>query len=183
MKVLMFVSILVLSGCNLLPKPAAVHDFGNTLTAANLENGANARPGAVTVEAPKWFYDNRIRYRMLYAAPTQVSFYTLDRWLAPPPELFEHLLDNYGAQWPAPVTVNLNVFEQQFTAPGKAQALLQFTATQYSADNKQPVSKRDFTFKQACPSADAKGAVAAFSVLVKQAAQELLAWTNATNNR
>jgi cholesterol transport system auxiliary component len=178
MRALFFISILMLTGCNLFPTPAAVHDFGSPAIATGSADGDKARQSALTVDAPKWLYDNRIRYRLLYAEATQVRFYTLDRWLAPPPELFEHLLANNGTQWLAPINVSLTAFEQQFTAPGKSQAFVQFTATKYTTDNKQPVSKREFTFKQLCPTADAKGAVTGFSVLAKQASQTLQAWAN-----
>ena len=178
MRVLFVFLILILSGCNFLPKTAAIHDFGSPATLTGSENGESARQSIITVDAPTWLYDKRIRYRLLYAAPTQVRFYTLDRWLAAPPELFENMLANNGTHWQTPITVSLTAFEQQFTAPGKAQTFLQFTATKYTADNKQPVSKREFTLKQLCPTPDAKGAVSGFSVLAKQATQDLQVWVN-----
>ena len=163
----------VLGGCDALPekKTWAVHDFG--FPASTPINEATL-PAHVTVEAPEWLADTRIRYRLLYSTPSQIRFYALDRWLAPPPELIEDVFNNSGNQWSRTVTVQLHGFEQQFDAPGQAKALLRFTATANSP-GKTPQSKQ-FFIEKPCQTADAKGAVSAFAGLAQQAVIGVRAW-------
>jgi cholesterol transport system auxiliary component len=173
-------AILIVSGCSILPEsqPPAEHDFGYRYPLS--ENAILIQP-PVIVEAPEWLDDNRIRYRMLYASPTQVRFYSLDRWIAPPPELFEQLLNNSGKQWAAPINIKLQVFEQQFDAPGRARVIMHFTATTMPDGNKHQANKRDFHLQLPCPTPDAKGAVTGFISLTKQAVDKIQAWLLETN--
>lgn len=176
--------ILALSSCSVLPKPqpSAVHDLGYPDSIASSEISTQTQQSPITVEAPKWLADNRIRYRLLYATPSQVRFYTLDRWIAPPPELFEQLLNTSDKQWPSSViTIQLHVFEQHFDAPGRAQVVMHFTATHTPSNNKQKLSKRDFYLQQPCPTPDAKGAVAGFNMLTRQSVDKIQAWLMQTN--
>jgi cholesterol transport system auxiliary component len=169
--------ILTVSSCSILSKPpSAVHDFGYPNSNPTSERSTLIQQSPITVEAPKWLSDNRIRYRLLYATPTQVRFYSLDRWIAPPPELFEQLLNASGKQWPHPVSIRLDVFEQQFDAPDKGKVIMHFTATTTSTDNKQKLSTRDFHLQLPCPTPDAKGAVSGFTLLTKQAVDKIQAW-------
>jgi cholesterol transport system auxiliary component len=167
--------ILAVSSCSILPKtqPSAAHDLGYPDSNAPTENVTLAQQAPITVETPKWLSDNRIRYRLLYATPTQVRFYSLDRWIAPPPELFGQLLTASGKQWPNPIIIRLDVFEQQF--------IMHFTATTTPADNKQKLSTRDFLLQLPCPTADAKGAVNGFTNLTRRAVDNIQAWLMKTN--
>lgn len=169
--------ILIATGCSIFPQaqPSAVHDFGYPNTNSALEHIALIQQSPITVTAPKWLSDNRIRYRLLYAIPTQVRFYALDRWIAPPPELFEQLLNASGKQWPQPLSIRLDAFEQQFDAPDRAKVMMRFTATTTPADN-NTLSKRNFFLQLPCPTPDAKGAVTGFTVLTKQAVNNIQAW-------
>lgn len=176
---LMTLSLLmsVIGGCSLLPgTPSAVHDFAYPYSNAPSETTALPQQSPVTVEAPKWLIDNRIRYRLLYTTPTQVRFYALDRWIAPPSELFEQLLNNNGKQWPTPVTIRLHVFEQQFNATNQAKVVIHFTATAIPDDNKHQANKRDFRLQLPCATPDAKGAVTGFNMLTRQAVDTIQAW-------
>jgi cholesterol transport system auxiliary component len=183
MKTLMTVMlILIASGCSIFPhpRPSAVHDFGYSISNAPSEINTSTQQSPITVEAPKWLSDNHIRYRLLYSAPTQVRFYSLDRWIAPPPELFEQLLNASGKQWHNPVTIQLQVFEQQFDTLDKAKVVMHFTAI-ITAGDKAKVNKRDFHLQLPCPTPDAKGAVSGFTQLTKQAVDKIQAWV-ATQN-
>jgi cholesterol transport system auxiliary component len=171
--------ILVVSSCSILPEsqPSAVHDFGYPYSNLSSDYTTLTQQSSVTVEAPKWLADNRIRYRLLYATPTQVRFYTMDRWIAPPPELFEQLLTASGKQRPKPVTIQVQVFEQQFDTPDKAKVIMNFTANTTLADNnKDKATKRDFHLQLPCPTPDAKGAVTGFNILTRQAVDKVQAW-------
>lgn len=174
----LFILLLLLSvsSCSLLTKPSAVHDLGYPYT--NIPSEATTLPEQppVTVDAPKWLTDTHIRYRLLYATPTQVRFYSLDRWIAPPSELFEQLLNNSEKQWPIPVNIKLQVFEQQFDSAGKAKVVMHFTATTVPDDNKHQAQKREFNLQLPCPTPDAKGAVTGFNVLTKQAVDKIHTW-------
>lgn len=175
--VVMFVLIFSISSCSfLIGTPSAVHDLGYPYTSIPPETAALPQQPPVSVDAPNWLSDNRIRYRLLYATPTQVRFYSLDRWIAPPSDLFEQLLNNSEKQWPTPINIKLQVFEQQFDSAEKAKVVMHFTATTMPSDNKQLANKREFNLQLPCPSPDAKGAVTGFNVLTKQAVDKVQAW-------
>ena len=175
----LFISVLLLtvSGCSILPQtqPSAVHDFG--VPNSNLSPETNTRPQqpSITVQAPKWLSDNRIRYRLLYATPTKVRFYALDRWIAPPSELFEQLLKASGKQSSKPITIQLDVFEQQFDTLDKAKVVMNFTVMTPAEDDKDNANRRNFHLQLPCPTPDAKGAVTGFTLLTEQAVDKILA--------
>lgn len=169
--------LLSTSSCSLLTStPSAVHDFGYPFANAPSETTASPQQSAVTVEAPKWLTDNRIRYRLLYSTPTQVRFYSLDRWIAPPSELFEQRLNNDGKQWTSPVAIQLQVFEQHFETLNKAKVVMHFTATTTPDDKRHQPRTRNFNLQLPCPTPDAKGAVSGFTRLTKQAVDKVQAW-------
>ncbi len=169
-------TLLFAAGCALLPETPvyAVHDFGPP--PLTTDTGDRMPPAQISVEAPEWLADTRIRYRLLYAAPTQVRFYSLDHWLAAPNELLEQQLSAVPALAPHAVEIDLESFEQQFKAPGKAEAVLQFRAVSAAGNGRTRPAEREFLLKEPCQTADARGAVSAFSVLAKRAAGELSGW-------
>lgn len=170
---IIFISLL-LAGCNILPKTAAVHDLGIPPTYPAKNEKSSDQP-VIAVEAPKWLYDSRIRYRLLYSSPTQVGFYTLDRWLAPPPELFEQLLTASKLEHADTVTVRLLEFEQQFTGPAQAQVVMRFEV-KASTINHNKEKTHEFRLQEICPAPNAKGAVTAYSNLARKAAQIINEW-------
>jgi cholesterol transport system auxiliary component len=165
--------VLFLAGCSFFPPPAAVHDFGYMQPTVSQTSVIEGFRPVITVEAPKWMYDKRIRYRFMYVDPTQIRFYTLDRWLASPPELFEQLIVANNQAIQHPLTVNLKVFEQQFTVPGMAKVIVEFKVTQYTVDKDKVINEQDFKLEEPCATADARGAVKAFAVLVRKAVKEI----------
>ncbi len=100
------------------------------------------------MDAPTWLWDNRIRYRLLYASPTRVGFYALDLWIAPPPELFEQLLISSGKTRNYSLNIRLQDFEQQFDAPDRARVVLRFSVEAYSGDNKRKSIHRNFIWNK-----------------------------------
>jgi cholesterol transport system auxiliary component len=168
---------LIASACSVLPKPksSALHDFGYPYSSSS-PTIMGLRHPPITVEAPKWLVDNRIHYRLLYANPTQVRFYTLDRWIAPPPELFEHLLNSSVKHRTVPVSIQLNIFEQQFISSSQANAVLHFTIATVPDDKNQKSIEHDFQLQAPCPTPDAQGAVSAFNTLTRQAVDKVKAW-------
>lgn len=168
-----FPIILVIAACSITPKPPALHDFG--INRADSNNTPVTKPD-ITVDAPKWLLDNRIRYRLLYAAPTQVRFYTLDRWIAPPAELLEQQLETGGIMLNYPLIIRLLDFEQQFDSPKQAKVVIRISAEAYSTDHKKKMGTQEFRFERWAKTPDAAGAVTAFSELVRQADDRIQTW-------
>lgn len=176
MKKLYSLSIaLFLGSCTILPEiqPVAIHDFGFTFYKPG---NSDLAPTQVSVEAPEWLADTRIRYRLLYAEPTQVRYYSLDQWIAPPNELFEQLLSTHTSGLPKLLAIQIQGFEQQFDAPGRAKALMRFSAVASSENSGDKLLKKDFVLQQPCPTADAKGAVTGFSILARNAVDQIQLW-------
>lgn len=172
-RLLLFFNILAFTGCTLTPSQPALHDFG---TGPSQSGNRTATRPDITVEAPKWLQDNRIHYRLLYAEPTQVRFYTLDRWLAPPSELLEQQLKSGGLNPRSPLTVRLLDFEQQFEAPQKAKVLMRFAIEAYTPDRQVMTQSREFRFEQVCATPDAKGAVNALAKLSVKSVGQIRSW-------
>lgn len=161
--------ILFTAGCGAPATQPALHDFGLPASSA-------AQPGRtlISVNAPTWLWDNRIRYRLLFSSPSQVRFYGLDRWIAPPPELFEQLLVLSGNNQDYALIVRLQDFEQQFDVSDESRVVLRFTVEAYS-DNKK-IKEQEFYLQQPAKSPDAEGAINGFTDLAHQAADKIQAW-------
>lgn len=160
-----------LAGCGVNTQQPALHDFGV------LPGNSNAVTQTdIVIEAPQWLANTRIRYRLLYASPTQISYYNLDRWIAPPSELLEQELEAGGSNLGYPLKIRLLDFEQQFDSPGRAKALISFTAEAYTTDRKSKLGSKTFRLERLTTTPDAKGAVNAFSELSRQAAEQIEIW-------
>lgn len=159
------------AGCSVTDKQPAVHDFGLPVSAATHQGRAS-----INVNAPTWLWDNRIRYRLLFASPSQVRFYGLDRWIASPPELFEQLLTSSGKAQNHALLIRLQDFEQQFDAPSRARVVLRFSVEAYSGNDKQKIGTQEFYLQQPTKTPDATGAINGFTDLTQQAAEKIQAW-------
>ncbi|NOT13274.1 MAG: hypothetical protein HOP23_15805 [Methylococcaceae bacterium] len=178
MRVILFVLLVFplqffITGCVMTPKQPALHDFGLSSSAINID--ISTKP-IITVDAPTWLWDNRIRYRLLYASPTKVGFYALDQWIASPPELFQQQLIANGKMPSCPMQIQLLEFEQQFDAPDQARVVLRLSVEAFSSDNKQKLGTHEFRLQQPVSTPDAAGAVKGFSHLVQQAEEQLRNW-------
>jgi cholesterol transport system auxiliary component len=156
--------------------PPIAHDFG--------PEPAGPQQGVVTwsvasIDAPAWLQDDRIRYRLLYADPTQVRHYSRDLWAAPPPHLLAQRLDSAGGGGGFRLRVEVQVFEQVFDAPDRARAVLNLNVAAYRPGAAQPVAERRFRLEEPTPGADATGAVAAFNRLADRVVAEIRAWLSA----
>lgn len=171
--------VLGLGGCRLYSPDAlspARHDLGPWLGG----DRAGAPHWSVdSVEAPVWMQDERIRYRFLYADPTQPRHYLRDRWSAPPAELLAHFLDGAGGGGGVRLRLSVLELEHVFAAPGQARLLLALKVRAYRAGAAQPLAERRFLFDEPTSSADAAGAVAAFSRLAGRTATEIRRWLEA----
>jgi cholesterol transport system auxiliary component len=178
---LLVVALLVLfaGACGLgRPEFAApvVHDFGPEPAApSHNPTGWSVASG----DAPAWLQDDRIRYRLLYADPSRVRHYSRDLWAAPAPHLLFRRLDAAGDGGEFRLRVEVPVFEQVFDAPEQARALLHLNVVAYRPGAAQPAAERRFRFDEPTPTADAHGAVLAFTRLAERAVEEIRAWLNA----
>ncbi len=164
--------VLALTACSLVtPRrpPPALHDFGPPPAAASHVGKS------VSVTAPPWLQDTRLRYRLKFKDPTQVRFYAHHRWIAPPSELLTARL----ALLPAPPFYRLQAhlldFEQVFDTPTCSRIVLRFFIEVAGADGRI-VATRLFSFEQLTPSADVEGALAAYAKVVAQAVDGVRAW-------
>lgn len=169
---------LVGTGCSLLPDrpaPAAVHDFGPLSMASR--TGPRAWSDAA-VHAPDWLQDSKLRYRLLYRQPTRVQFYALDRWVAPPPQLLAQSLSAAAGRGGCPLRIDLQTFEQVFERPGRARVVVEFMArtVEAGAGADRTVAEQYFALSRPCASADAAGAVTAFSLAIGDAIGRLDTW-------
>lgn len=172
MKYLLIGWLIVFSlGCSTTSQQPALHDFGWSASVAPQQEQGRA---LITVNAPTWLWDNRIRYRLLFASPSQVRFYGLDRWIASPPELFEQLLNSGGNTRNYALVVRLQSFEQQFDAPDRSRVILDFSVEAYSDDRK--VGTREFHLQQPTKTPDAAGAISGFTDLSLQAVEKIQRW-------
>ncbi len=169
------VGILFSTGCTNAPKRTALHDFGLDISTPIQQNNAPIKP-TVTVNAPTWLWDNRIRYRLLYSAPTQVRFYGLDLWIASPPELFEQHLLNAGSSIKYPLVIRLLDFEQQFDSPKQARVVLRFSVDAYSVDHQHKLGTQLFKLELPTKTPNAAGTIAGFTALVGQSVGKIQDW-------
>jgi len=159
------------TACVMTPKQPTLHDFGPAVSST-----AQSHKPDITVDAPTWLWDNRIRYRLLYATSTRVGFYALDQWVASPPELFQQQLIADGKIPAFPLVIQLLDFEQQFDASDKARVVLRFTVDAFSPVNKRKLGTQEFRLQQATDTPDAAGAVKGFRTLVQQAGEHIHSW-------
>ena len=172
---LLFPFLIASAGCGMSPKQPALHDFGQSVSVISDTSLKTSKP-VITVDAPTWLWDNRIRYRLLYASSTQVGFYALDQWIASPPELFQQQLTALGKMPALNFRIQLQEFEQQFDTPNQSHVLLHFTVDVFSADSKQKLGSKEYRLQQTAISPNASGAVKGLSQLIKQAGEQLYSW-------
>jgi len=165
------VLLLALTACGHNSAPPAMHDLG--LSGAPRDTAGVAQ---IAVTAPEWLTDNHIHYRLLHNEPTRVLAYSLDRWLAPPPELLQQRLLADGVAHKHSLEIELLEFEQQFVSPQQAQVSLRLVVRAYSKDEHKLIAGRQFDLQKASSSPDAKGAVTALADLVKQLSGQLGVW-------
>ena len=163
--------VLSIAGCSLADKQPAFHDFGRS--GVSLTRQGNV---SINVNAPTWLWDNRIRYRLLFASPSEVRFYGLDRWIASPSELFEQLLISSGKLPDYSLLIRLQDFEQQFDAPAKAHVVLRFSVEVFITGDKGKIAEKEFYLVRPTQSPDALGAINGFTALVNQATEEISIW-------
>lgn len=168
----LFVALSV-TACEITPKQPDVHDFGLPIGMGS--SSSNVSVPNIDIDAPKWIWDTRIRYRLLYKSPTKVNFYMLDRWIATPPELFKQQLVAQGKSLRYPLSIKFLDFEQQFDSAKQAKVFIRVSVTAFSNTNK-PLATREFQWQRLTQTPDANGAVQGFVALVHGAVNDIDDW-------
>jgi cholesterol transport system auxiliary component len=146
---------------------SARHDFGIT-------TASTFKPTDISITTADWLNNDCIHYRLLYASPTQLSCYSLDKWIAPPTELLKQRL-SHSLSTKYRLTVELVEFEQQFDSPNNAKVVLQLIVHAYKGQAEQPIATQSFHFQQTT-APNATGAVTGFTNLIRQASDKIQTW-------
>lgn len=160
-----------ISACSIGSKPSMpiIHDLGPTVQ--HTTNSAT-----VTLDAPVWLWDDRIRYRLLYDDATVIRYYNDDRWEAPLPALLERRLIIAGLRRPVHLQVQLTQFEQQFEAADNAHVVMTLTVNIFAANSAGLLGERRFRLVQKNVMPNASGAIIGFVALIEQAQTEIQSW-------
>lgn len=178
---LVMVLLLALPACSLFSARSylpVLHDFGSSVASKECQSAGSLAStwSTVSIEAPEWLQNDKIRYRLLYADPTQVGFYALDRWLAYPSAMLAQRLSLLNCSHGWLLHIHLIEFEQVFDAPEKSRVILIFRAQARQSTTDKIAGEKLFTVNLPTTTADAKGGIAAFTRLVNEATDSLQSW-------
>lgn len=149
-----------------------------------------------SVQAPSSLDGTAMLYRLDYSDTLQSRAYAQARWSMPIPELLaqrlrQRLASTHAVLNPADgvhsrahgvvLRVELEDFEQRFSAPEQAQAQVRLRATlsTWRGGVEQLLAQRSFEARQPCPSADAAGGVVALAAASDQVLEALVRWLDA----
>lgn len=162
--------------------------------AANAEANGNASGRILRIadiDAPGWLDSTNMYYRLNYSSDNRIAAYSRSDWVAPPAKLLVHLLQNTltaAPQWKAvlgpgdvaasdlTLRIQLNDFEQVFSAKEHSAGLLNATATLIGNNASKVIAQRQFHIEEPAPSADAQGGVKALNQASHEFAQRLKQW-------
>jgi len=175
-RLLIAVLIMLSSACSTTAKTVALHDFGVAVGVRALPQPTDKTKADISVDSPAWLANDCIHYRLLYAAPTELRCYNLDKWIAPPTELFKQQLLFSGQFSKHRLIIHLLDFEQQFDTAQHARVVLNFVVELYASDAERLLATQALHLQQATVTADATGAVAGFAHLTQQAGHQVQQW-------
>jgi cholesterol transport system auxiliary component len=136
----------------------------------------------ISLDAPVWLWDERIRYRLLYEDATIVRYYHRDRWEAPLPLLLERRLITAGMQ-PFTLQIQLMQFEQQFEAANSSHVLMSLVVSAFTREDFRLLDKQSFRLSKKTVSPDAAGAIAGFIALIEQAKTDIQIWLETLSDK
>ncbi|MGA0608717.1 ABC-type transport auxiliary lipoprotein family protein [Caldimonas sp. KR1-144] len=180
---------IVIAGCSIVPTAPVLtlYDLGPPPTASAVSMPAPLR--IADVDAPPSLEGAQMLYRLQYADPYQHAAYRDSRWAAPPATLVGQRMRQAAALGdaaltaPAPlrmVHVELDRFEQVFSAPGTSRVVVQLRARVLDAATRTRGSaERSFSVERDAPSADAAGAARAMAGAVDEVTRQVLGWAAA----
>src|SRR5512133_3789954 len=200
--VLACIALAALAGCSAIPdKPvrAALYDFGPTVAAAAAPAPGAPLPALVLadIETTSALDGTAILYRLGYSDDHQLRPYAQARWSAPPPQLVRQrlrlrlareravldlgesaaLARNNGAA-PRVLRIGLEEFSQLFESPASSAGLLRLRVTllENTPAGEKLLAQRDFSVREAAPSADAAGGARALAAATARAADDITQW-------
>lgn len=181
---------IAIAGCSIVPTApvVALYDLGPSPTGAAVSMPAPLR--IADVDAPPSLEGAQMLYRLQYADPYRHAAYRDSRWAAPPATLVGQRMrqaaalgDAAALTAPAPlrmVHVELDRFEQVFSAPGTSRVVVQLRARVLDAATRTRGSaERSFSVERDAPSADAAGAARAMAGAVDEVTRQVLGWAAA----
>lgn len=190
-------SILLLSGCTVFPKPATTVATYNFIVDSPAESNQsdqqiikNGKKILVTpMTAPLWLDTKAIHYRLAYHNASQSYAYANSRWSAPPAFLLtqqikqkiaadtKHLVikDSSIAIAENELHIELEAFSQVFDTVSNSHVVIRFRVSLVNNAHRL-IAQKIFSASQPSPTADAAGAVNAFSIASNQLTDELIHW-------
>lgn len=193
------VGILLLSGCSVFPKPDTTVATYNFIVDSSAETNqpdqqvikSGKKILVNPVFAPIWLDTKAIPYRLDYHNTSQTYTYAHSRWSAPPAILLtqqikqkiaadtNHLVIKDSGMVIAEneLHVELEEFSHIFDTITESRIVIRFRASLVNNTHRL-IAQKIFTAQQAAQSADAAGAVKAFSIASNQLIDELIYWLN-----
>ncbi|UJP06251.1 MAG: ABC-type transport auxiliary lipoprotein family protein [Nitrosomonas sp.] len=189
------IAVLLFSACSALPEqqPAAsAYDFGMPPVQPASDQARQVHKSILIADAsaPSWLDTTAIRYRLLYHNAAQAYIYANSRWAAPPAALLtQHIRNRIASQTHEQVVkdsgiaktdyvlhIELEEFTQLFDSIADSRIAVGFRASLVERSNRKLLAQKDFNRIEIAPSADAEGAISAFSAASRQLTDELVHW-------
>ena len=166
-----FILSTIIAACSIGSRPdmPVMHDFGPIVQQASSDV-------TITLDAPIWLWDDKIRYRLLYDNPTVIRRYNQDRWETLLPALLERRLAASELRWSGHIQLQLIQFEQQFVTADSANVVMTLKASVFADSSIRSLGKRRFSFEQKNVLPNAAGAITGFVTLIEQAQVEIKSW-------
>ncbi|MEE8287841.1 MAG: ABC-type transport auxiliary lipoprotein family protein [Nitrosomonadaceae bacterium] len=187
-----------LAGCTITPQaqtPVAVYDFGLQQVTSTYDTSSQQRQlwtSLLIAEAtsPVWLDSQAIQYRLAYRDPTQLYNYANNRWAASPATLLTHRIRNRiaavtndkvistsdSARTDFRLHLELEEFSQVFDAVDKSHVVIRLRASLVRRSSRSLQAQRNFSIKQAAPTANAAGAVQALTESSDKLTEDLIDW-------
>lgn len=188
--------LLLLAGCAVWHKPVTVSVFDFSTSQQRQQDPSPARWQSrksmliVDTTAPSWLDGTAIHYRLAYHNPTQSYSYANSRWIASPAAILTQKIRNRivsdttgpviknSSMAKADVLLNteLTEFIQIFDSTHDSHVMINLRASLVDRTSRQLLAQKDFTIREATPSADATGAVAGLTASSDRLISELIQW-------
>lgn len=194
----LFAMLLVLQGCTTI-RPPAENTVVREYSLSSLQDPVQpARPARFplvllvsTAEAPSWFENPALYYRLAYRDGRVLQPYAKSRWVGPAAELLTQRLHAYlasqglfnavlgpedGARVDYALRVTLEDFSQVFQSPGSSVGQVRARLTLVHLADQRVIGQRVFQQEVPAPSADARGGVIALDQASARLVEEVSVW-------
>ncbi len=196
--------LLLSSACTLIPKPGipvTTYDFNSQPHTATHQLGQAGQPGGKTskkisillkpVAAPLWLDTQAIHYRLAYHNRSQAHAYAQSRWSSPPAFLLtQQINEKIAAQSDYLVIkdssiavaeytlhIELEAFSQIFDTQDDSHVIMRFRASLINNAHRI-IAQKTFSAIEPALTANAAGAVNAFSIAGNRLTIDLIHWLN-----